>query len=136
MVIDGQLFSLSDGPFAYTQDVAVPDDRPDVGIATVIYVLGTAAADRAVERPVFVQGEKVDHAPLFFAAAPRLFPADTFAGVFQHLAASRDVLRGVDAPAVNLRGFDLKLEICIVLIDCWWEIDLAPGHFKQLYRLT
>jgi hypothetical protein len=69
VVIDGQLFALADSPPAHTQDAAIPEDRPDVRIASVIDVLGAAAADRAVECPVFVESEKVDHASLLFAAA-------------------------------------------------------------------
>jgi hypothetical protein len=44
--------------------MAIPDDRPDIGIAAVIGVLSPTAADGAVESPVFVEREKVHHAPL------------------------------------------------------------------------
>jgi hypothetical protein len=98
----------------------------------VIDVLSAATAHRAVERPVIVKREKVDHAPLLLAAAPGLYPADAFAGVLDHLAARRDALGGIDAPPVNLRGLDFQPETRIGLIDGRSWFGLAPGHFTQL----
>src|ERR1700733_443901 len=57
VVIDRQLFTLADGPAAHIQNVPLPYDRPDIGVAAVIDVLSTAAADRAVESPIIVERE-------------------------------------------------------------------------------
>src|SRR5947209_1691258 len=106
MIIDRQFLAFADGATAHIKDVALPDDGLDVGVAAVIDKLRAAAADGAVERPVIVQGEKVNHSPLLFTAAPGLSAADPFAGVLHNFVARGDVLGGIDAPSVNLRGSD------------------------------
>jgi len=72
----------------------------EVGVAGVIDVFGSAAADRAIETPVAVDGEQVDEIGRF-GAALGLLAADAFAGVLDDLALGRDALAGVDAPTMN-----------------------------------
>jgi hypothetical protein len=132
VIIDRQFFALADRALAQIKNVALPDHRFDVGIAAMINVLRTAAAHRTIDRPIFVEGEKVNHAPLLFAAAPRFLPADSFACILHDLSASRDILGGINAPAMDSRGFNLQLEICVFGVDLRGLSGTAPGHSTQL----
>ncbi len=106
--------------------MALTDDRPDIGLATVVDVLSAAAADGAVARPVVIEREKVRScAPAPSLRRTGLFAADAFAGVLDDLAARRDALGGIDPPTVNLRGLDLEPEIRVVLINGWSGIGLS-----------
>jgi hypothetical protein len=132
VIVDGQFFALANRALAQIKNMALPDHCFDVGIAAMIDVLRTAPAHCTVERPIFVEGEKVNHAPLLFAAAPRFLPADSFAGILHDLSASRDILGGINAPAMDFRGLDLQLEICIFGFDLRGLSGTAPGHSTQL----
>jgi hypothetical protein len=110
VVVDGELFTFTDRTPAHKEDVTLANDSRKIGIARVVDVLGTAAADGAVERPVVIESEQIDHARLFVAAALGFFAADPLASILDHFTAFGDVLTGVNAPAVDFRGLRIKLE--------------------------
>jgi hypothetical protein len=131
VVVDRKFFAFADGPRAHIKNVASLDDGLDVGIAAVIYVLRAAATDGAIESPVVIQCEQVDFIALFLAATLSFLAADLLAGVLNYLPAGGDVLTGVDTPAMNLRGFQNKLEVGISRIDFRYLNRLHWRHLRN-----
>lgn len=132
MVIDRELLAFANRPTAHIEDVALTDDRHNIRIAAVVDVLRAAAAYGAIQRPVVIEREEINHPRLFVAAALCLPAADTLAFVLDDLPAGRDILSGVNSPAVNLRGLNNKSETGKFRIDHRLVRRLACGHLLQL----
>ena len=133
VVVHRELLALANRLSAHIENVLAADYRHDIRVAAMIDVLRAASAHGPVERPVVVEREQVDHAPLFLAAAPGLAAADALACVFDHFAARRNVFARVDAPSMDLRSPDNQTELCVPLVDegCV-RCGLAPCHCWQL----
>ena len=102
VVIDGEFFAGFDRAQTHVNDVALHDARDHVGLTTVIDDFRAAAAEGAIEGPVFVEREQVG--VLALAALLGFAAIEAFAGVLDHLAVGGDAFFGVDAETVNL-GF-------------------------------
>jgi hypothetical protein len=101
LVVERQFFSTPDRLTAQIKNMAPADHGVDIGVAAMVKVLGSAATDRAIERPVAIEREQVDHAILLVTAPLGLFAVDALAGILHHLTASRYVFRRVYTPAVD-----------------------------------
>jgi hypothetical protein len=137
MVVDRQFLALSDGLAAYIKDVTLADLSDDIGIATVINILGSTTADGAIESPVVIESEEIDQVILLVTATFGLFPADTFTGIFHHFAADRDIFEGIDAPPVNFGRPDFQSEASELRIDSRLLWRIGGGHcFFSRRRLS
>lgn len=86
-----------------------------IRIAGVIDVFGSAAAHRAIDGPIIVQGEEIVHGARI--ALPGFGAADALSGVLDDFAASRDGLFGEDAVAVDGRRSDAEPEADMLRIE-------------------
>jgi len=117
VIVERQLFPASDGLAAHIEDVTLANFGDDIRITAMIEVFRSTAADRAIEGPIVVQREQVDHA-ILLVTPPLGFPAvDALAGILHYFAASWYIFRCVDAPAVNLRRTDFELETGVPGVD-------------------
>ena len=110
MVIDGQLLAFADRAAAHVKNMAFPDNGDNVRVAAVVDVFGAAAAHGAVESPVIIEREQIDHPRLLIAAPLRLAAADAFSGVLDDLPSRGNVFAGVNPPPVDLRRPDQQSE--------------------------
>src|ERR1700691_3138105 len=104
IVVDGQLFTAANRAEAHVQNVALHDAADEIRLAAMIDDLRAAAADGAVECPVSVHAEQIG--VIAFIAPLGLMAIDALTGVFDHFAAGRDFLGGVDSVAVKARLAD------------------------------
>ena len=57
VVVDGKLFARFDGAQAHIKDMALLDAANQIGTAAMVDDLGSAAVDRAIQRPIRIYGE-------------------------------------------------------------------------------
>ncbi len=88
------------------------DARDHVGFATMIDDFCAAAAEGAVEGPIFIQREQIG--VLALAAFFGFTAVEAFAGVLDHFAIRRDAFLGVNAKAVNLRFANREFEFSVL----------------------
>jgi len=117
VIVDGELFAFSNVAFCHVKNVAFGDQGTDVGVAAVIDVFGTAAAYRAIQGPIIIQCEQVNHRTLFIATPPRFLSIDAFAGVFNYLAISGNAFAGKEAVAVNAAALDIQLVLSEIRVN-------------------
>jgi hypothetical protein len=60
-IVERELFATPYRTTAQIENMPPPDQGNDVGVAAMVKVLGSAAADRAIERPVVIEREQIYH---------------------------------------------------------------------------
>lgn len=127
-IVDRQLFALFDVAQGEVQNMLGYDAGFEVGFAAMVDEFGTAAADAAVDGPVGVEGEEV--VKLRRIRTPLgLTTIDLLAGVLNHFAVLEHRFACIEAPAMDLRLCDLKLELGELGIDGW-----GCGHGQLWWR--
>ena len=116
MIIDKELFAGLEGALGHVQNVAVGDQRPDVGFAGMVNVLGPATVHGTIQAPVLIEGEDVVERT-FVSPALSFAAADALSAILDHFAARRNVLLGKETPAVDSRRFDAELIGAVSLIQ-------------------
>src|SRR4029079_1901276 len=108
-------FTGLDPTQTHVNDVALHDARDHVGLATVIDDFRAAAAEGAIEGPVFIEREQIG--VLAFAALLGFAAVEAFTGVLDHLTVGRDAFFGVDAETVNLGFANREFETGVLGIN-------------------
>ena len=130
-IVDGQFFAGLDRAPADIENVPFEDSSSQVGIATMVDDFGAAAADRAVQRPVIIQGEQVGEISLTSFLC--LAPADPLAGVFDDFVVGRDLFERVDTALMDLGLADFQPEIRVPGIDGRGSNEAGHAVFDPLF---
>ena len=117
VVIDRQFLALPNRFTGEIENVTLADLGDDIRVAAMIDVLRSTAANGAIEGPVVIECEEVDHAILLVTAAFGLFPADALTGVFHHLATHRNIFESVNTPPMYFGRPDFHFETGVSGID-------------------
>ena len=83
MVVDSQFFAFFNGTFTVIENVTLDNTGFEVRVAAVINKFSAAPVNRAIERPVTIQGKNIIE--LATRADLRLPPANALARVLDNL---------------------------------------------------
>src|SRR5271169_821758 len=124
VIVDAKFLSLSNRPQARIKDMPSQDARHQVGLTRMVDVFRARTAHAAVDGPVIVEHKQVRRRspPLRFARS------DLFAGVLDYFAVRRNILSGINAPAVDLRLADAQSKAAVIRIDLGQMFRPSLGH--------
>jgi len=115
VVINRELLAFADLAPAEVQDVSLQDARDKVGVTGMVDKLSARPTYATIEGPVVIQDEEVLGS---FLLAPLSLPwVQPLACVFDHLSVRRNILSGVDPPAVDSRAPQAQAEATALRVD-------------------
>jgi hypothetical protein len=138
VVIHSEFFPFFDVASRHVKDVALGNQSPNIGVATMVDVFGAATPDGTIDSPITVKGEQINHGTLLIAALPCLPAIDFLPEILNYLSSFWNVLICKDAMPVDAGRPNRDFETGVLRINLWSLLGLlgllTRCHFADCKR--